>query len=95
LSARDAPSQIVQDFSLSEAGLRSDWDRQLREIGQVGLREAFLQSPPHVLRETLTYLRSRYGSINGYLDHIGFGPDDRDALRRALLEPVADGHVGP
>jgi len=86
--------QIVHDFSLSEAGLRNDWERQLREIGQVGLREAFLQSPPQVLRETLTYLKSRYGSINGYLDHIGFGPGDRDALRRALLEPVADVDIG-
>ena len=86
--------QIVHDFSLSEAGLRSDWERQLREIGQVGLREAFLQSPPQVLRETLTYLKSRYGSINGYLDHIGFGSGDRDALRLALLEPVADGDIG-
>jgi len=86
--------QIVHDFSLSEAGLRSDWERQLREIGQVGLREAFLQSPPQVLRETLTYLKSRYDSINGYLDHIGFGSGDRDALRLALLEPVADGDIG-
>ena len=36
------------------------------------------------MRETLTYLKSRYGSLDGYLDHIGFDAAARDGLRRAL-----------
>lgn len=31
------------------------------------------------------HLRERYGGLEGYLDGIGFGEDERDALREALL----------
>jgi hypothetical protein len=41
-----------------------------------------------VLRETLTYLRSRYGSLDGYLDHIGFDEAARTRLRAALQPPA-------
>lgn len=31
------------------------------------------------------HLVARYGGLEGYLDGIGFGEDERDALREALL----------
>jgi hypothetical protein len=35
---------------------------------------------------TLRYVRKRYGSLDGYLDHIGFDADKRAALSAALRE---------
>ena len=39
-----------------------------------------------VMRWTLGYVRGGYGSVDGYLDRIGFDADARRGLARALCE---------
>jgi hypothetical protein len=43
-------------------------------------REIFSGSPSEVMVSTLAYIRKKYGSINGYLDTIGFDDTWRSRL---------------
>jgi hypothetical protein len=45
------------------------------------------RSPTHVLKSTLEAIEAEYGSLDGYLDSIGLGPDWRRGVRLALVEP--------
>lgn len=45
----------------------------------------FLDAPGEVMLETLETLRDIYGSVDGYLDWIGFDSYDRRRLRDCLL----------
>ena len=47
----------------------------------------FLACPPEAMRGFLDELRARHGSIVGYADHIGLGPDEIAALRTRYLVP--------
>ncbi|BCJ36619.1 protein-tyrosine-phosphatase [Actinocatenispora thailandica] len=44
-------------------------------------------APAETMLAFLADLRSRYGSVTGYLDAAGFGPADRALLRTRLLAP--------
>jgi hypothetical protein len=46
----------------------------------------FHGAPEEVMRSTLGYVRDGYGSVDGYLDRIGFDADARRGLARALCE---------
>ncbi|CAM9494741.1 unnamed protein product [Choristocarpus tenellus] len=48
--------------------------------------ERFLCAPRHVMEDTLYLLRERHGSVNNYLDSIGFDEGWRQRLRDALLK---------
>lgn len=48
----------------------------------------FRGSPPEAMEETLAWTRDRYGSVEGYLDSIGFGEEKRARLRRCCAVPV-------
>ena len=82
-------AQIVDDYALSdgigtqaraalgggrvEAGLAIDYSR-------------FRGAPKEVMEHALAHAKRKHGSLDGYLDHVGFGADDRERLRRALCE---------
>ena len=51
--------------------------------------ELAFRSPESAIRGAFAALEERHGSIDGYLDGIGFGAEDRDALRATLAAPVA------
>lgn len=36
------------------------------------------------MRDFLNFLADKYGSVEGYLDIIGFGPDLRDRVRKVI-----------
>lgn len=46
----------------------------------------FHGAPEAVMRDTLSYIRRGYGSVEGYLDRVGFDADARRTLARALCE---------
>jgi len=48
--------------------------------------EKFLRAPRSVIEHTLAYIEKKFGSIEGYLDQIGFTEDKRVALKKALRE---------
>lgn len=82
-------AQIVDDYARSdgtgtrasaalgggrvEAGLAIDYSR-------------FRGAPKEVMEHALAHAKRKHGSLDGYLDHVGFGADDRERLRRALCE---------
>lgn len=48
--------------------------------------EKFLRAPRSVIEHTLAYIEEKFGSIEAYLDTIGFTADKRARLKAALLE---------
>jgi Tyrosine phosphatase family len=55
-------------------------------------KQRFAGSPPQAMRDTLIYVRSRYGSISpGYLNHIGFGEVWRDRFVSCQRRPTTTG----
>lgn len=79
---------IVEDYSLS-ANVYAEMNDHKAMVGALSQRnldpKTFLGAPPQVMRETLKNIRDTYGSIEGYLDWIGFGPESREKLKAALL----------
>lgn len=79
---------IVEDYTLSD-NVYAEMNDHKAMVGALSQRNldpaTFLCAPPQVMRDTLETIREDYGSIEGYLDWIGFGPEDQKQLRDALL----------
>ncbi|XP_038054686.1 uncharacterized protein LOC119726906 [Patiria miniata] len=75
---------IAEEYSLSEKGL----EPIMPEVKEVALRyipdESFLYSRKETMLKLLAATRETYGSVENYLESIGFGKDDQDKLRQAL-----------
>lgn len=90
LAAAGVPDEdIVEDYSLS-ANVYAEMNDHKAMVGALSQRnldaKTFLGAPPEVMRDTLINIRSAYGSMEGYLDYIGFTEDDRKQLRAALID---------
>jgi protein tyrosine/serine phosphatase len=87
LGADDA--DIVEDYSLS-ANVYAEMADHKAMVGALSQRnldaKTFLGAPPHVMEDTLRNIRREYGSVEEYLDFIGFGKDSRERLIRALTQ---------
>jgi hypothetical protein len=59
-----------------------------RPVGD-GIVELVTKSPARVIRSLLGDLVAEHGSVEGYLDAIGFDAADRERLATALVEEVA------
>jgi hypothetical protein len=85
--------QIIHEYALSEQFLLGVYEEKSTvPIPGRFDKQRFAGSPPQVMRDTLTLVRSRYGSVNpGYLDHIGFDRTWRDRfvlVQAACEEPT-------
>jgi hypothetical protein len=82
-------ADIVEDYSLS-ANVYAEMDDHKAMVGALSQRnlnaKTFLGAPPHVMKETLHNIRQEYGSIEEYLDYIGFGKESRERLIQALTQ---------
>ncbi|KAL3809464.1 hypothetical protein ACHAXA_001866 [Cyclostephanos tholiformis] len=80
---------IVEDYSLS-ANVYAEMADHKAMVGALSQRnldaKTFLGAPPHVMEDTLRNIRRDYGSVEEYLDFIGFGKDSRERLIRALTQ---------
>jgi len=80
---------IVEDYSMS-ANVYAEMNDHKAMVGALSQRslnpKTFLGAPPHVMRETLMAIEAEYGSVEGYCNWIGFGPEKQQQLRKALLE---------
>jgi len=80
---------IVEDYSLS-ANVYAEMNDHKAMVGALSQRsldpKTFLGAPPEVMADTLLAIKENYGSIEGYCDWIGFGPERREKLRKALTE---------
>ncbi|KAL7449081.1 hypothetical protein ACHAWC_001178 [Mediolabrus comicus] len=80
---------IVEDYSLS-ANVYAEMNDHKAMVGALSQRsldaKTFLGAPPQVMRDTLTNIRNTYGSVEGYLDYIGFDEKSRQRLQYALTD---------
>ena len=81
--------EIVQDYALS-ANVYAEMNDHKAMVGALSQRnlnpKTFLGAPPQVMRDTLEAIREEYGSVEGYMEWIGFGPEKQAKLRKALTE---------
>ena len=47
--------------------------------------DTFLRAQPHVMTDTMDYIRSTFGSTDAFLDEYGFDESWRDTLRKNLM----------
>lgn len=84
-----ADEDIIEDYSLS-ANVYAEMNDHKAMVGALSQRsldaKTFLGAPPFVMRETLANINEKWGSIEGYLDWIGFDEEDRNQLKAALLD---------
>ena len=80
---------IVEDYSLS-ANVYAEMNDHKAMVGALSQRnldaKTFLGAPPEVMADTLIAIKENYGSVEGYCDWIGFGPEKREKLKKALTE---------
>lgn len=81
--------EIVQDYTLS-ANVYAEMNDHKAMVGALSQRnlnpKTFLGAPPQVMRDTLEAIRDEYGSVEGYMTWVGFGPEKQERLRKALTE---------
>jgi protein-tyrosine phosphatase len=76
---------IAHDYRLTDAALVTEKEGRLEEIRDLGLPDEFGDTAPAMIEETERYLDTKYGGIDGYLDAIQFGPEERQKMRDILL----------
>lgn len=82
-------TDIVEDYSLS-ANVYAEMNDHTAMVCALNQRNldprTFLGAPPEVMADTLLSIKENYGSVEGYCDWIGFGPEHREKLKKALTE---------
>mmetsp|Transcript_38264 Transcript_38264/g.46701 ORF Transcript_38264/g.46701 Transcript_38264/m.46701 type:complete len:395 (-) Transcript_38264:209-1393(-) len=80
---------IVEDYALS-ANVYAEINDHKAMVGALSQRnldpQTFLGAPPQVMRDTLESVKETYGSMDGYLNWIGFDEEKREELRKVLVE---------
>ncbi|ODA77384.1 hypothetical protein RJ55_07012 [Drechmeria coniospora] len=82
----DVPvSAIEHDYFLTDAALLSSRDERLAEVREIGLSDEWASTAEDMITGMDEHLVQKYGGLNAYLDHIGFGEAARTKLRDVLL----------
>lgn len=80
---------IVEDYSLS-ANVYAEMNDHKAMVGALSQRsldaKTFLGAPPQVMEDTLNNIRNTYGSVEAYLDFIGFDEESRKRLVDVLTQ---------
>ncbi|KAI1131978.1 protein-tyrosine phosphatase-like protein [Nemania abortiva] len=84
LVLRVPEAAITHDYLLSEAGLAREREERVAEMCSIGLTPAWGDCPPELIQRVRGHLDVRYGGVEGYLDSIGFGDEERVKLREVL-----------
>jgi protein tyrosine/serine phosphatase len=80
--------EILADYVLSDSAYKEIGDKKAMVVGmkQTGVDpDIFLRAKPQVMKDTISYIRSTFGSINGFLDSYGFDESWRMRLRSSLI----------
>lgn len=83
----DTPLQAISaDYLASERELLPEKESRMAEISEVGLSEDFAACPPAFVAELCNHINEIYGSLQGYLEHIGV---DR-VMQEKIVENLLD-----
>ena len=77
----DDEDDIFDDYASSEAMLSPWMDFMVQEFTKQGLPAEFAKTPRQVMENTFAYIRQKYGSVEHYLDSIGFDESWRAKLQ--------------
>ncbi|ROW06038.1 hypothetical protein VMCG_04697 [Cytospora schulzeri] len=79
------PVEAIQyDYHLTDEKLLSEEEGRLKEIREMGLGDNWAKTAPGFVKGVVQHLEDRYGGVEGYLDSIGFGNEERAKLRQRL-----------
>lgn len=78
-------SAIEHDYFLTDAGLLADRAERLVEVRNTGFSDEWAGTAENMISGTQRHLTTKYGGLDAYLDHIGFGGYERARLRSVLL----------
>jgi protein-tyrosine phosphatase len=78
------PEATDHDYQLSDEELQPEKASRLAEIREIGLSDEFGDTAKDMIARTSKHIETNYGSLDGYLDGIGFGVDKREKLRDIL-----------
>ncbi|KAF4507631.1 hypothetical protein G6O67_004110 [Ophiocordyceps sinensis] len=82
----DVPvSAIEHDYFLTDAALVADRAERLVEVRNNGFSDEWVGTAENMITGTEWHLATKYGGLEAYLDHIGFGGYERAKLRQVLL----------
>ena len=85
-------------LGIPDEDILADYNESERTFGETAAaavvqgkldRRVFRGAPKPVMEWTLSYLREKHGSVEGYLNHIGFDDMWQNRLRKALGSPVS------
>lgn len=80
--------QILADYVLSDSAYKKIGDKKamVAALAQTDVDpDTFLRAQPHVMTDTMDYIRSTFGSTDAFLDEYGFDESWRDTLRKNLM----------
>lgn len=80
---------IVTDYELSDSTYADMNNKRamVASLSQSDLNpDTFLRAKGQVMRDTMAYIRSSFGSVNNFLDKYDFDHSWREKLRRTLLK---------
>lgn len=82
-----SPEYIAEEYALSSEGLAPMQGRLRSEVVErFHMSEEFTTARADTMRQLFQYICDRYGSVENYLEYIGFGAREQETLRRNLLE---------
>lgn len=78
------PEAVDHDYQLSDSELQPEKASRLVEIREIGLSDEFGDTAKNMIELLNKHVDTKYGSLNNYLDGIGFGAAKREKLRDIL-----------
>ncbi|TPX59116.1 hypothetical protein SpCBS45565_g07812 [Spizellomyces sp. 'palustris'] len=76
---------IIKDYARTQQGLARQRDVMVEEMRKTGLDPSFCDAPPDVIKQTLEYIRTKYGSEEAYLEKWGFGSAEQQKVMACLV----------
>lgn len=80
----DSFDDIIADYAESENSLHDIMESIESEFASQGLPEEFAKTPAQVMRNTFKYIQEKYGSIEFYLQSIGFDSSWQQRLKNTV-----------
>ncbi|KAJ7482252.1 protein-tyrosine phosphatase-like protein [Mycena galericulata] len=77
---------VRADYALSNEGLAPIRESMIKEVEEIGMDADYTNAPEEVVDTVWNFLQEEYGGVDEYLDLIGFGEQQRNTLRKLLLE---------
>ncbi|KAK7505938.1 hypothetical protein BaRGS_00002660 [Batillaria attramentaria] len=84
-----SPEYIAEEYALSSEGLAPIQSRLHSEVVErFHMSEEFITAQADTMRQLFQFIRDKYeyGSVENYLEYIGFGASEQETLRHNLME---------